>query len=200
MPPEDIYRFESDSLLSSSARNLFLFGGPNYLAICGEYSNGELGDQVILIFGYGKPGYIATLPESASVDFTLEQSVLSSSYGTLFNQGYYHLGEDGLLPAQVVASPPMISPSPEKLYIPYPDALGSQNIHIRYTQSNGDPPRFAGLRWIGRNIRLDVWDDGTIEVIREGVKAIDDDSNWWISKKVGGEIDAIVMVRDYSND
>ena len=87
------------------------------------------------------------------------------------------------------------------MYIPYPDAPGSENIILSALSENA--PKFAGLWWVDRGVdkpvSLNVWEDGTVEVGREGVRAQDDDDNWWVSKKVGGEIDAIVMVRD-SND
>ncbi len=192
--PEDIYRFDSDCPLSGSAKNLVLEGGSGYLIIYGE---GEGGDEAALVFRYGEPGHLSIIPEGASVDFTLEQIAISPC-GIALNQGYFYFGEDMVLPAQVAVSAPPTLGWPEKLYVPYPDAPGSENIIIPgYSESS---PKFAGLWWISKAVRLDVWKDGTIEVIREGVRACDDDGNWWISKQVGGEINAIVMVRDWDEE
>jgi hypothetical protein len=189
---EDIYRFKSDCPLSGSAKNLVLVGGKSFLVIGGD---SELEDQVTLGFHYGAPGYLTFAPKNASVEFTVEQTVISD-FGLSVNQGYYHFEEDGLLPAQVPIEDPPQQNWPERLYNPCPDAPGSENILLGRSKY---PPRFAGLWWIGTYVRLDVWEDGTIEVNREGVEAVDDDDNRWVSKMVGGSIDAIVMVRD-SND
>jgi hypothetical protein len=50
------------------------------------------------------------------------------------------------------------------------------------------------LWWLGKEVVVNVWDDGTVEVTGAGIRALDIDNTSWISERVGGEIDAFVMV------
>ena len=46
---------------------------------------------------------------------------------------------------------------------------------------------------VSSSVSLNVLEDGAIELERIGIRAVDDDANWWFSEQVG---DIILMVRE----
>ena len=110
----------------------------------------------------------------------------------MYMQVVIALGEGSSLPAQI----PMQGASifTPKLYGPLPDALGSQDITVKINAQVGHT-RFAGLDFRQEAV-LGVWEDGIVEVDREGVEAADESGTVWISKQVEVEDEvAIVMIR-----
>jgi hypothetical protein len=110
----------------------------------------------------------------------------------MLNKGYFQIGAEGILPAQTPASEVPVG-LPEGLYKACPDAYGSENI-IVLRGGDDSPSEYAGLWWLRKEVVVNVWDDGTVEVTGAGIRALDIDNTSWISERVGGEIDAFVMV------
>lgn len=76
----------------------------------------------------------------------------------------------------------------------FPDALGSENIHVIVNPSKGYTG-LAGLRFQA-NAVINVWKDGTIEADREDINATDEGGGKYVSKRIRqGDKDATVMVR-----
>lgn len=76
-----------------------------------------------------------------------------------------------------------------------PDALGSTNIHVIVNKIVGHTT-LAGLMFQSDCV-VNIWEDGTVEVERENIKAKDSSGIQYVSRKVilGGK-ESIVMVRD----
>lgn len=77
-----------------------------------------------------------------------------------------------------------------------PDALGSTNIHVIVNKTVGYTC-LAGLMFQSDCV-VNIWEDGTVEVDRENIKAKDySGTQYYVSRKVilGGK-ESIVMVRD----
>jgi hypothetical protein len=76
----------------------------------------------------------------------------------------------------------------------YPDALGSKNIRIAIDKEVGYT-QIAGLKFPQAAV-INIWNDGVVEVDKEGVEASDKNSTIWVSKRARlGEKEATVMIR-----
>lgn len=103
------------------------------------------------------------------------------------------LGQDSFMPA--------IVPNMDQKYLDYSVfgiidcAPNSTNISIKINAQVGFT-KIAGLR-LTQEVKLNIWDDGTVEVNQEGIEASDESGNVWVSKKVilSGE-EKIIMVKE----
>ena len=77
------------------------------------------------------------------------------------------------------------------------DARGSTNLQVSVNPSVGFV-ELAGLRF-RTNVRVDIWEDGIVQVNREGLRVEGVDDKWYISRKrtIGGR-NAVVMVESNS--
>ena len=131
-------------------------------------------------------------PDDASITYNVSKIPLDSSTGAMYMQVVMTLGEGSSLPAQIPMQGATIF-TPE-LYGPFPDALGSRDITVKINEQVGHT-RFAGLEF-RQEVVLGVWEDGIVEVDREGVEASDGSGTAWISKQVEVEDEvAIIMIR-----
>lgn len=64
----------------------------------------------------------------------------------------------------------------------FPDTLGARNIQIGINEEVGHT-NVAGLRFT-EEATINIWEDGTVEVAREGVEVTDKDGTTWVSKEV----------------
>ena len=184
--PEDIYRYSPEYPQESGAKNVTVEETAGGIRVSGP--------EVSLLFAppTGSSFKVDVEPEDASVTYKVNKMPMDSSTGAFYMQAVINLGEDSALPAQL----PMqgsVNFAP-KLYGPFPDALGSQDITVKINKQIGHTT-FAGLEF-QEEVVCNVWEDGVVEVDREGVEASDGSGTAWISKeaKVEGEL-AIVMIR-----
>jgi hypothetical protein len=63
----------------------------------------------------------------------------------------------------------------------YPDALGSKNIKIAIDKEVGYT-QIAGLKFQQEAV-INIWNDGIVEVDKEGVEASDKNNTIWVSRK-----------------
>lgn len=186
---QEVYYFQSECPVSTSAKNLFV-GWTGYYQIIGFFDDdGNLITDKAVAFQHGEPGGMTDESHELDEYFVVEQIPLGS-YGIFLNQGYYQIGSS-ILPAQIPASKPPPG-TPERLYYPCPDAYGSENIMIHIFKDE-KATKLAGLWWITDQLEIDILEDGSIELDRLGIRAVDDDSTWWVSEKVG---DKILMVKE----
>lgn len=76
----------------------------------------------------------------------------------------------------------------------YPDALGSKNIKIVIDKEVGYT-QIAGLKFQQEAV-INIWNDGVVEVDKEGVEASDKNSTIWVSKRARlGEKESTMMIR-----
>jgi hypothetical protein len=183
--PKDTYRFTPDYPQENSARNIAVDQTKDGLRITG---NG-----ITLLFSPPtKNSFKVDIdPEDAPLTMSIDSIPLDKS-GAFYMKVLIKLGNESVLPAQI----PMPSSSifiPE-LYRPFPDALGSQNVTVKIDDQVGHT-WYAGLKFHQETV-CNVWDDGVVEVDREGIEAIDQNGIAWISEevKIKNQI-ATIMVR-----
>ncbi len=102
------------------------------------------------------------------------------------------MGDHSHVPAIIPLSPTGNLQSPKY----FPDALGSRNIKIVINKEVGYT-EIAGLRFVGEAV-INIGNDGTVEVNKEGVEASDKTGTFWISKNVkieGSDSLTTVMIR-----
>ncbi|MGD2205443.1 MAG: hypothetical protein PVH17_01575 [Anaerolineae bacterium] len=184
--PEDIYQYSPEYPQESGARNIAVEQTANGTKISGP-------EISLLFLPPTRTSFkVDVEPEGASVKYKVNKMPLDGNTGAFYMQVVITLGEDSSVPAQI----PMQGASffaPE-LYGPLPDALGSQDITVKINEQVGHT-RFAGLEFRQEAV-LGVWEDGTVEVDREGVEASDESGTAWISKEVKVEDKvAIIMIR-----
>ena len=184
--PEDIYHYSPEYPQESGAKNVTVEQTAGGMRVSGP--------EVSLLFSppTGSSFKVDVEPEDASVTYKINKMPMDSSTGAFYVQAVINLGEDSSLPAQL----PMqgsVNFAP-KLYGPLPDALGSQDITVKINKQVGHTT-FAGLEFHEEAV-CNGWEDGIVEVDREGVEASDESGTVWISKeaKVEGQV-AIVMIR-----
>lgn len=89
---------------------------------------------------------------------------------------------------------PGVLSTEDKGMVQLPDVPNSKNIKIAINKEVGYTD-YAGLRF-EQQATVNVWDNGTVEVDREGVQASDKSGILWISKKIPLEFkEFIVMVK-----
>lgn len=184
--PKDIYRYSPEYPQESGAKNVTVEQTPGGIRVSGS------GVSLLFIPPTRSSFKVDVEPEDASITYKVGKIPLDSSTGAMYMQIVMTLGEGSSLPAQIPMQGATIF-TPE-LYGPFPDALGSQDITVKINEQVGHT-RFAGLEF-RQEVVLDVWEDGVVEVDREGVEASDEGGTVWISKeaKVEDEV-AIIMVR-----
>lgn len=175
----EVYYFKSECPVSKSAKNLWVGTSGSYQLI-GFYGI----DDKAVAFQYGNPGGMPDKSHELDEYFVIEEIPISP-YGILLQQGYYEIGSS-ILPAQIPLTVPAPG-TPDRLYYPCPDAYGSEHIRIHIFE-NEKATKLAGLWWINSGIRIDILEDGSIEVSQAGIRAADDDGNWWVSDYVSGSI------------
>ncbi|MFC1879596.1 hypothetical protein ACFLZW_06740 [Chloroflexota bacterium] len=191
---ENIYRYESKCPIDLGAKNLVIIHKRGVLTVAGFNDQGDLElDKSISFYQEKEIGFTKISLEGYS-DIVAEETVLDPNWGVIVNKGYFQIGADGILPAQTPASEVPVG-MPEGLYRACPDAYGSENIIILRGGDNSSS-KFAGLWWLNKEVVANVWEDGTVEVTGLGISAIDINENKWVSKRIGGKVDAFVMVKD----
>jgi hypothetical protein len=184
--PEDMYRYSPEYPQDSGARNVTVEQTPGGIRVSGS------GVSLLFVPPTRSSFKVDVEPEDAPIQYQVGKIPLDSSTGAMYMQIVMTLGEGSSLPAQIpMQGATVFTP---KLYGPFPDALGSQDITVKINEQVGHT-RFAGLEFRQEAV-LAVWEDGIVEVDKEGVEASDGSGTAWISKQVQVEgEDAIIMVR-----
>jgi hypothetical protein len=184
--PEDMYRYSPEYPQDSGAKNVTVEQTPGGIRVSGS------GVSLLFVPPTRSSFKVDVEPEDASIQYQVGKIPLDSSTGAMYMQIVMTLGEGSSLPAQIpMQGATVYTP---KLYGPFPDALGSQDVTVKINEQVGHT-RFAGLEFRQEAV-LAVWEDGIVEVDREGVEASDGSGTAWISKQVQVEgEDAIIMVR-----
>ena len=184
--PEDMYRYSPEYPQDSGARNVTVEQTPGGIRVSGS------GVSLLFVPPTRSSFKVDVEPEDAPIQYQVGKIPLDSSTGAMYMQIVMTLGEGSSLPAQIPMQGATVF-TPE-LYGPFPDALGSQDVTVKINEQVGHT-RFAGLEF-RQEVVLDVWEDGIVEVDREGVEASDGSGTAWISKQVQVEgEDAIIMIR-----
>jgi hypothetical protein len=131
-------------------------------------------------------------PEGAKIEQTIKQMELDSRTGTLIANANIKLGKDSTLPAKLpVKGAVVFIPA---MYRFIPSATGSRNVSVKINNEVGYT-EIAGLRF-EQEVILNILEDGSVEVSKEGVVATDTKGSQWISKKVKHKNKiAVIMVR-----
>ena len=184
--PEDMYRYSPEYPQESGAKNVTVEQTPGGIRVSGSAVS------LLFIPPTRSSFKVGVEPEDASITYKVSKIPLDSSTGAMYMQVVMTLGEDSSLPAQIPMQGASIF-TPE-LYGPFPDALGSRDVTVKINEQVGHT-RFAGLEF-RQEVVLAVWEDGIVEVDREGVEASDESGTAWISKQVEVEDEvAIIMIR-----
>jgi hypothetical protein len=186
---KEVYYFKSECPVSGSAKNLAVGWSEYYLYMYFMDEGGNFITDKFVAFQHGKPGGLAKESQVYDDYFMIDVIPFNPS-GYFVAQGSYKFGSS-VLPAQIPANKPAPGTN-QRLYYPCPDAYGSENITI-FIINGQQTTNLAGLWWINNRITINVLEDGSIELPRTGIRACDDDSNWWVSDNVG---DKILMVKE----
>ena len=134
---------------------------------------------------------VDTVPEDVELQYTIDNIAFNPT-GSMVMKAHLVLGPDSSLPALLPMQGGTIYVAKDYGFVP--GAINSQNITVKIDPSVGHTD-IAGLRF-GREVILNIWEDGSIEVDKEGVEATDKDGVRWISKKVNFDGKrAILMVK-----
>ena len=184
--PEDMYRYSPEYPQDSGARNVTVEQTPGGIRVSGS------GVSLLFVPPTRSSFKVDVEPEDAPIQYQVGKIPLDSSTGAMYMQIVMTLGEGSSLPAQIpMQGATVFTP---KLYGPFPDALGSRDVTVKINEQVGHT-RFAGLEF-RQEVVLAVWEDGIVEVDREGVEASDGSGTAWISKQVEVEDElAIIMIR-----
>ena len=119
-----VYRFQSTCPVSKVAQDIVVIDLKTHCLFAGFDSLGKLDTLHSIGFNFDPPGGLSSNEEEALDNFVLIEEVFDQESEVVLMRGYFLLGNQGILPAQI----PKIIPSIKKdqhIYIPCPGALGS---------------------------------------------------------------------------
>ncbi len=132
---------------------------------------------------------IDTVPEDIELAYTIENIALNPS-GSMVMKANLVLGPDSSLPAFLPMQGGMIFVPKDYGFVP--GAVDSQNITVNFDPKYG-APEVGGLKF-RKDVVLNIWEDGIIEVDKEDVIAIDQGGFEWISKLVNFEGKEVILI------
>lgn len=183
---ERVYRYQdSNCTWAEPAKNLWVATTKYYTVVTGS----NISEDTMVLFAHGQPGSIKF--NKTEPEFSMGSMVLHSSYGIFVQQGYFHFEGDGILPVQIANTGN--KNYPDRLTFPCLDNPGTEKIQVGVFSDQNLATKMAGLWW-GKAV-VSIMEDGVIVVDQQGIKAKDDDGNYWISTW-HSKLEKYVMIRD----